>query len=63
MKMFFLSYVNKTMYLLWNLPFFFFIFYFLFYFIFKLYNIVLVLPPFFKSIPPKANFFFFPLKS
>ena len=34
MEMFFLSYVNETMYLLWNLP-------------------------FFKMVPPKANFFFF----
>ena len=31
MEMFFLSYVNETMYLLWNLP-------------------------FFKMVPPKANF-------
>ena len=33
MEMFFLSYVNETMYLLWNLS-------------------------FFKTIPPKTNFFF-----
>ena len=39
MEMFFLSCVNETMDLLWNLP-------------------------FFKTVPPKTNFFFFPfLKS
>ena len=34
MEMFFLGYVNETMYTLWNLP-------------------------FFQTVPPKTNFFFF----